>query len=192
MCRLFFAPFFLWFWAWEQFSAGTACYGCLAQILVYIYLDISRYTCVQNRPCTQYSLNLHFLQYWGLMKAMQQTRLDVASAATRILMLVHFQLFSIFMSYYVVETLASYDGRQGSSDFLSCWSHQSKSPTCKVINIFTWLDNCEMFGILWKTSEFSRSAVKFFSKLKQFFFGYFDPINIFFDRKNKNFPGWLT
>ena len=34
------------------------------------------------------------------------------------------------------------------------------------------------------------SSVKFFSKLNNLFFGYFDPINIFFDNKNKYFSGW--
>ena len=29
------------------------------------------------------------------------------------------------------------------------------------------------------------NTVKYFSKLFQFFFGYFDPINIFIDNKNK-------
>ena len=31
-----FNTFLFWFWAWEQFSAGTACFDCLAQILVYM------------------------------------------------------------------------------------------------------------------------------------------------------------
>ena len=33
------------------------------------------------------------------------------------------------------------------------------------------------------------AAVKFFSKLNIIIFGYFDPINIFFDNKNKYFSG---
>ena len=36
--------------------------------------------------------------------------------------------------------------------------------------------------ITWRT-------VNFFSKLNYYFFGYFDPINIFFDNKNKYFSG---
>ena len=32
-------------------------------------------------------------------------------------------------------------------------------------------------------------SVKFFSKLNNFFLGYFDPIHIFFDNKNKYFSG---
>ena len=32
-------------------------------------------------------------------------------------------------------------------------------------------------------------AVEFFSKLNYYFLGYFDPINIFFDNKNKSFSG---
>ena len=36
MFRVIFRTLFFWYWAWEQFSAGTACYRCLAQILVYI------------------------------------------------------------------------------------------------------------------------------------------------------------
>ena len=35
--------------------------------------------------------------------------------------------------------------------------------------------------------EFTFGTVKFFSK---FYFGYFDPINIFLDNKNKYFSGW--
>ena len=31
--------------------------------------------------------------------------------------------------------------------------------------------------------------VKFFSKLNLLFFGYFDPVNIFFDNKNNYFSG---
>ena len=34
------------------------------------------------------------------------------------------------------------------------------------------------------------AAVKFFSKLNYFIFGYFDPTNIFFNNKNKYFLGW--
>ena len=32
-------------------------------------------------------------------------------------------------------------------------------------------------------------AVKFFSKLNKLFFGYFDPVNIFFDEKNNYLSG---
>ena len=49
------------------------------------------------------------------------------------------------------------------------------------------------WGSSWQHNDDHRvsfnQSVKFFSKLNQFKFGYFDPINIFFDSKYKHFSG---
>ena len=55
--------------------------------------------------------------------AIQSTGFDVASAASSMRIHEHYQIFSMVLICYAVEDmLALYDGRQGSSDFLSRWS----------------------------------------------------------------------
>ena len=44
-------------------------------------------------------------------------------------------------------------------------------------------------GVLAMKPATAMQPVKFFSKLNYYFFGYFHPINIFFDNKYKYFSG---
>ena len=57
--------------------------------------------------------------------------------------------------------------------------------------LLAWRDASRLCPLVSYTTVHSTLfSVKFFSKLNSFFSGYFDPINYFFDSKNKCFSGW--
>ena len=68
----------------------------------------------------------------------------------------------------------------------------SKDVVGKSVDESGRLPSCSVDGperIWWVTDWVMSLAVKFFSKLINYFFGYFDPINIFLDNRNKRFSG---
>ena len=61
-------------------------------------------------------------------------------------------------------------------------------PTVLVHTSTLFLPDLDDHAVL-ESAAANISSVKFFSKLRYLFFGYFDPVNIFYDNKNAIFSG---